>query len=46
MSCERMGYFISADKQYQIRILIKPDWLVEKVAETVTRQFETYARKE
>jgi len=26
--------------------LIKPHWLVEKVAETVTRQFEVYARKE
>lgn len=26
--------------------LTRPDWLVEKVAETVTMQFETYARQE
>jgi len=26
--------------------LIRPDWLVEKVPETVTRQFEAYGRKE
>jgi hypothetical protein len=26
--------------------LTKPDWLVEKMAETVTRQFEAYVQKE
>jgi len=42
---KRYSYQESTADSHEAK-LIKPDWLVEKVAETVTRQFEAYVRKE